>query len=152
MKLGSRRRNLQEESSRRLVTGTRAVLVVRADAADVSTTKSNEGLEDDIFGTGNDAVNLVSQYDACSYGQLQFEAAATPVLTVQISNTVTGANDGTIRQAMEDEANILLGQNVYSFANHVMFCLPRGTVTSSGSSGWIGYANLPGSRSVYNDK
>ena len=52
------------------VTGTRTVLVVRIVASNGSTGYSEAQLSDSVFGTSGDSVNLKSQYDACSQGQL----------------------------------------------------------------------------------
>ena len=57
-----------------------SVLVVHVDASDASTTASQEALSDSVFGNnadgnGADTVNLKSQYNACSYGKMQFVEA-----------------------------------------------------------------------------
>jgi hypothetical protein len=95
-------------SNRRLRTGTKRVLVLRAVAFDSSTTASEAELSDDIFGTSGDVINLNTQYRACSDGQLIFEPLTTNslvgtdgVYTVNIpSSVVTGAADGDIVTAM----------------------------------------------------
>ena len=68
-------RNLQQNGGAG-ITGTRSVLVVRVVAADATTTASEAQLSDSVFGTFGDAFNLKSQYNACSYGQLNFVPAA----------------------------------------------------------------------------
>lgn len=59
------------------VTGAKKVLVVRVIAGDgIATTPSQARLSDSVFGNGNDAVNMRSQYLDCSYDQLDFDKAA----------------------------------------------------------------------------
>jgi hypothetical protein len=135
------------------MTGTKRVLVIRAIAADQSTTASESTLSDDIFGTLGDAVNLRSQYSQCSDGKLQFQPLTTNTLvgtdgvyTVNLPTTiVSGASDSTIRDAMVNQATADLG-TLTNIADYVMLCLPPGT-----SGGWIAYAYINYWMSVYND-
>jgi hypothetical protein len=92
--------------SRRSTTGPLTVLVVRVIAADASTTSSVSQLSDSVFGTHGDAVNLRSQFLACSNNQLDFQPYAGTTATgqvitngvaeVTISNTVLGQSDSVI--------------------------------------------------------
>jgi hypothetical protein len=59
---------LSHAPGRKLQTGTKTVLVIRANAMDKSTTASENELSDDIFGTSGDVLNLKSQYALCSDG------------------------------------------------------------------------------------
>jgi hypothetical protein len=137
------------------MTGTKKVLVIRAVAADRSTTASESTLSDEIFGTSGDPVNLKSQYSRCSDGKLQFQPLTTNkkvgsdgVYTVKLPTTyVSGANDGTIRDAMVSKAAADLGASLDRIADYVMLCLPPGT-----SGGWIAYAYVNHWLSVFNDK
>lgn len=125
--------------NRKLQTGVKKVLVIRAVASDKSTTASEAQLSDDIFGTTGDPINLKSQYQACSDGKLVFEPVTTNALvgtdgvyTVTLPTTnVTGASDSVIRTAMINKATADLG-SLTSIANYVMLCLPPGT-----TGGWI---------------
>ena len=129
------------------------VLVLRVVAQDASTTADETELADDIFGASGDAVNLQSQYKACSYDQLQFNAVTSNtavgsdgVYTVYLPTTaITGASDSDIRTAAVDEATANLG-TLTNVADHVMVCLPPGT-----TGGWIAYAYINHWLSVYND-
>jgi hypothetical protein len=142
---GNRGRNLQN-----VVTN---VLVLRVVAQDTSTTATETQLADDIFGASGDVVNLQSQYKACSYDQLQFnavisntEVGSDGVYTVFLPATaITGASDSAIRIAAVDEATANLG-TLTNVADHVMVCLPPGT-----TGGWIAYAFINHWLSVYND-
>jgi hypothetical protein len=139
--------------NRKLQTGVKKVLVIRAVASDGSTTASEAQLSDDIFGTAGDPINLKSQYQACSDGKLVFEPVTTNALvgtdgvyTVTLPTTnVTGASDSVIRTAMINQATADLG-SLTSIANYVMLCLPPGT-----TGGWIAYAYINHWQSVYND-
>jgi hypothetical protein len=136
------------------MTGTKSVLVIRAIAADQSTTASESTLSDDIFGTFGDPVNLRSQYSQCSDGKLQFQPLTTNslvgsdgVYTVTLPSTfVTGASDGTIRDAMLIKAIVDLGEYLNIIADYVMLCLPPGT-----TGDWLAYAYINHWLSVYND-
>lgn len=100
---------------------------------------------DDVFGNGNDNVNLKSQCAACSYGEMNFNTVignqminSDSVYTVNLpSTTVTGANDDDIRIAAINQATIDFGDSPASIADKVMVCLPPGT-----SGGWIAYAYI----------
>ena len=137
------------EARRKLAvtTGTKEMLAVRVIASDASTTSSESAISDAWFGTSGDAVNFKSQYEACSYNKLQIDPANTAdvsngVTTVTISNTVSGTDNGVIRNAVTAE----LG-NLASQFDHVMLCIPPGT-----SGGWIAYAYINDWLSVYNNQ
>ena len=149
-------RNLRGILNRKLQTGTKTALVLRAIASDSSTSASESELSDDIFGTSGDVLNLKSQYASCSDGKLQFQPLTTNnlvgvdgVLTVNIpSITVTGATRETIRDAIINQAAIDLGvSNLNTIADHVLVCIPPGTTPTT----WIGNANVNSWRSMYND-
>ena len=151
---GKNKRGL-EEDRRRLTTGTKTVLALRVVAPDSSTTSDEATISDEIFGTSGDAINLSSQYAVCSYDQLIFEpfngATSTGeqitngVATVEITENVNGADDGTIRNAITNAGNSKFG-NMQSQFDYVMQCLPPGT-----NGSWIAYAYVNSWLSVYND-
>ncbi|KAI2488977.1 Gametolysin peptidase M11 [Fragilaria crotonensis] len=164
IKLGRRERNGVGSSSgsldttdliwnRKLASVVKKVLVLRIQAADASTTASETQLADDVFGAAGDVFNLKSQYNQCSYGQLQFEPTTSNALvgtdgvyTVTLPTTIiTGAADNPIAWAAVDKATAELG-TLTNFADHVMVCMPPGT-----SGGWIAYAYINHWLSVYNN-
>ena len=116
------------------------VLVHRVVAQDKATTANETELADDIFGHFGDAVNLQSQFKACSYDHLLFNAVYLP------NTVVPGAADSTIRNAAVNTAKAQLS-SLTSIANHVMVCVPPDT-----SGGWIACAYINQWLSVYNDK
>ena len=130
------------------------MLVVRAQANDASTTRSESQLSLDVF---DDSVSLRSQYLACSYNQLNFvkitgnsQIGSDSVYTVSISRNVIGEDERLVRDAMREALENQLGGNWFQIANHTMFCLPPGT-TKRGRE-WIAYAYVDHSWSVYNDE
>ena len=139
--------------NRNLATVVKKVLVLRIQAADASTTASETQLADDVFGAAGDVFNLKSQYNQCSYGQLQFDKATSNALvgtdgvyTVTLPTTIiTGAADNPIAWAAVNKATAELG-TLTNFADHVMVCMPPGT-----SGGWIAYAYINHWLSVYNN-
>jgi hypothetical protein len=140
----------EPEARRKLAvtTGTKKMLAVRVIASDATTTSTESEISDAWFGTSGDAVNLKSQYEACSYNKIQIDPANTTdvsngVKTVTISNTVNGTADGVIRDAV----TTALGSSFTSQFDHVMLCLPPGT-----SEDWIAYAYFNYWLSVYNNE
>ena len=140
--------------NRKLATVVKKVLVLRIQAADAVTTASETQLADDVFGAAGDVLNLKSQFNQCSYGQLQFEPTTSNaivgtegVYTVTLPTTiVTGAADNPIAWAAVDQATADLG-TLTNFADHVMVCMPPGT-----SGGWIAYAYINYWLSVFNNR
>lgn len=146
---GSGRRNGKRGGRRLATTGIQKVLAVRAIAPDASTTSSAQVISDEIFGTSTDSVNLRSQYQDCSYNQLDFQpttdfgtGTSVGTTTVNISANVSGASDSDIRTAM---LNALGGKPAN--VDYVMLCVPPGT-----SGGWIAYAYINSYLSVYNNE
>jgi hypothetical protein len=122
-----------ENGVRSLAAEPRSVLVVRvSSSSDGGKTSAN-----DVF---DDNVSLKSQYAACSYGKLTFEKATgnnvvNGVVSVNLNSNVAGVSSSTVRDRMESAANSVVGTNVQSAYDHVMFCIPPGTV-DDGSTGW----------------
>lgn len=128
-----------ENGGRKLAAAPRKVLVVRVNNSSDGrkTSASASQLTNDIF---DDAVSLKSQYAACSYGELTFDKATGSnvvggVVSVDLNSKVNGVSSDTVRDQMKAAADSKIGTNVQTAYNHVMFCLPPGTV-DGGSSGW----------------
>jgi hypothetical protein len=154
--------NQEEHEIRNLATanGKKTILVVRVIANNRATTASESALARDVF---DDSVNVATQYKACSYGKLNFVKAnnrairgankgrgetsiRNGVTTVRV-NMSTGKGDG----AMVNAITAALKQNFgvsspARLANHVMYCLPRGTMNG------IAYAYVNSWMSVYSDQ
>ncbi|KAI2492997.1 Gametolysin peptidase M11 [Fragilaria crotonensis] len=135
--------------------GTRSVLVIRIIAKDSATPATESELADDIFGASGDKYNLKSAISQCSGGQLRFEpitnitgVGTDGVYTVSIPSViVNGNNDGVVSNAALDQAAKDLGAHPRLLADHVMLCIPPGTVGS-----WISSAPPNHWMSSYNGK
>ena len=102
-------------------------------------------------------MNLKTQYGLCSDGKLQFEPLMTNplvgtdgVYTVNLTTIVINGSDLiSIYNDMVKVAKSNLGVD-YLEANHVMFCIPPGTLL--GNNSWETYHSEEySSHSVYND-
>lgn len=131
---------------------TRSVLVVRTRTTDSVVTATVAELSDAVFGTSGDPVNLSSQFDACSFGSMKFEPVTglASVVNGAIEVTVTNStSDGDVKVSNDVAQTLARTFNVESaseLADHIMICLPGGTMTS------IAYANINSWRSVYSDE
>eukprot|EP00288_Rhodomonas_lens_P018483 CAMPEP_0177702198 /NCGR_PEP_ID=MMETSP0484_2-20121128/7011_1 /TAXON_ID=354590 /ORGANISM="Rhodomonas lens, Strain RHODO" /LENGTH=734 /DNA_ID=CAMNT_0019213471 /DNA_START=83 /DNA_END=2283 /DNA_ORIENTATION=+ len=157
--IAARQKNgLTQGGRRRGPIGTSRVLVVRARFSDAAPTDSLDAISDSVFGNGNDPVNVASQYNACSKGQLTLvkgsgnENVANGMLDILVPQTITTLDSYQAEAAAATEANrvLALGTVDTSLAafDHVMFCLPPGT----NNGGWIAYGYYNWYRTVYNDR
>ena len=124
---------IKKKDNRKLLqSGEKKVLVVRVTTTGLGAPSSTAArLGDSVFGTDGDLVNLRSQYNACSYGQLIFSPldptnpnwSAPGVYDIQVSTSSTA--DAVIREAVRGA--------LPNFGwDYVMYCLPPGT-----DGGWI---------------
>lgn len=134
------------------------MLVVRVIASNGSTSASEAALSNSVFGNDNDPVNLSSQFAACSHNKLEFVKAADKEVGAEYANSITnGVATVTVNTALADGhaamSNTITAQlksdfgvsNPNQLANHVMYCLPSGTM------GYIAYAYINSWNSVYSD-
>ena len=165
-------RNLAELNRQlAVVTGTKTVLVVKVNhigAGNLGTTTDNLfTIANDVFGnqiSGNDAVNLHSQYEACSHNKLNFvpstnDAGNSNSNDADVTNIVNGIVevtvntdcstipcDGTMRNDVNNALGRAFGASASNVADHVMHCLPSGAMTG------IAYAYINHWNSVYSDR
>jgi len=119
-------------------TGTKSVAVVRISTADASPMFSSDALRIGMFGEG---INLKTQYDACSFGQLHWELASVGVIDVKVNKPVSDFTSGSAlvtaaQKQMKVEMDIA---SVSDLADKVLMCLPSGTgnwVASAGVNHW----------------
>lgn len=138
---------------------TKKILAVRVTAKDSETTSDKHEISDKIFGTYGDNVNLKSQMEGCSHGRFMVEKASDGgkniiegVVEIQVKLNAIGTLDETLEEETENELETLFGtDNLPSLFDHVMICLPPGTVNDRGESGWVGYGYYNDYISVYND-
>ncbi len=161
-----------------VVTGTKPVLVVRVKHSGTLTARLNateptntkEQIADKVFGSlipgGSDAVNMCSQYLACSHGQLDFQPVANRLRTTldgAVTDIVDGAVEVTVDNTVDcsnaavacdtdlyNEANVKLlsafGTEAENLADLVLYALP------GNAFGGLAYAGLGAWYSVYNDE
>jgi hypothetical protein len=137
------------------MTGTRTVLVIRIEASNQDASYTETTLSNSIFGDGDDKVNLKSQYSACSFGKLEFIPAIdrnggttkirNGVVTIKLKKVSTSAGNAVIVNAVSEEITRQFQMPVSHIADHIMYCLPRGSMNG------VGYASSNGWLSVYND-
>ena len=143
--------------------GSKTVLLVRVLASNAMTGFSNAQLSDGAFGTNGDPINLKTQYESCSYGQLQMGPAVDRASHVDDgninTNIVNGATTVTIAatvgiQSQNTMTNQVTAALIIQFsvlspdelADHVMYCLPPNSFDG------IAYAYIYNWLSVYKDE
>uniref|UniRef100_A0A7S1B9T3 Peptidase M11 gametolysin domain-containing protein n=1 Tax=Corethron hystrix TaxID=216773 RepID=A0A7S1B9T3_9STRA len=103
---------VKKRKSKRLDTGIKPILAIRVTATDYDVEDSADQISDDIFGTYGDPNNLVSQFSACTFGQLNITTdyddpnidavlAAPGVLNVNINMALEGSGDSYPLYAIE---------------------------------------------------
>eukprot|EP00557_Chaetoceros_sp_GSL56_P014931 CAMPEP_0176486396 /NCGR_PEP_ID=MMETSP0200_2-20121128/5545_1 /TAXON_ID=947934 /ORGANISM="Chaetoceros sp., Strain GSL56" /LENGTH=1213 /DNA_ID=CAMNT_0017883093 /DNA_START=414 /DNA_END=4052 /DNA_ORIENTATION=- len=148
----------------RNASGSQTVLVVYVrDASGGKPDKNPSGftnsIEDDVFGTRGDSLNLSNVYESCSNDALDFVPFVGKTTTnvditngvaeITIPETVVGSLVGDIENSATLKAQQVLG-NLRAQFNYVIFCLPSGA-TRPGGSGWLAYAYIDHWKSVYNN-
>jgi hypothetical protein len=158
-----RQRSLQSsEPGSQRTQGSSEVLVIRVVGLDAQITLSDDVLSDRIFGDGSNfvqrdpkfqATTLVKTYRDCSMGKLNFSPVqgydiVNGVGYVEINMSVKNRTNREIENAVTTAINKKYG-NVKNY-DHIMYCLPRGTLTGNSTS-WIAYGYTNFYRSIYND-
>jgi hypothetical protein len=153
------RRNLYESPLKLKREGNSTVLIVRVTTLDAEVLASPAELSSHIFGIGQGApaVNLVSQYLACSFGKLRFVPAEGPEIVdgvgeIFLSQNIVGMNPFYLENTMKNHAEAKFG-TIQGNYDHVVFVLPWGTVHPHPLSqeNWYAYANVNDWRSIFND-
>ena len=143
--------------------GSKTVLLVRVLASNAMTGFSNAELSDGAFGTDGDPINLKTQYESCSYGQLQMGPAVDRASHVDDgninTNIVNGATTVTIAatvgiQSQNTMTNQVTAALIIQFsvssrdelADYVMYCLPPNSFDG------IAYAYIYNWLSVYKNE
>lgn len=141
----------------------RSVLIVRVigDAGDEPPQNSRQDqLAEAVFGTGEPGSDSAfDQYDRCSFGKLQFIPAeghpqiSNGVMDVQIDASLEGRDIYRIRTMFQVAAATAL--NVSSLGeefDHVIFCVPDGTVVPRRGKDWGAFARIGNIDSYYNSR
>eukprot|EP00980_Cylindrotheca_fusiformis_P015406 scaffold4335_cov119-Cylindrotheca_fusiformis.AAC.9 len=150
------RRNRRRLATRNKASGIKTVLVVRVQATNRATTKSEAELADDIFGDQGDVNNLRSQYSACSFNKFIISKAKdrngrsakirNGVVTIH-PGMATNVGDDRMLNAIYSQLRTQFSTDPTNLADFIMFCLPHGTTDIYD----IAYAWMNDHRSVYND-
>ena len=147
--------------------GVRTILMVLVSADDSASTFTSSTVSTAVFGS---VLSASSQFSACSYDKLTLSPASfgtgaeAGTATLGLSQNITGEGinptgfgsgvEGAITPALIDAYSVT---SPAQLADHVMYCVPPGTVSSSGSANWVAYAYSYASGpsfhwlSVYND-
>jgi hypothetical protein len=138
-------------------TGDRYFLAVRVAALDKVVAATAASISDDIFGTYGDPVNMVSQFVACSYGQLTIipgpapgtdissSLAAPGVIDVTIPIALGTSNRDQVFNAITTAVQTKLGFNLPGPFDAVMYIVEGCYV----DCGWAAYAGVNSWYSVY---
>lgn len=123
-----RTRNVADRRSLARVTGDKPILVVKVtDVNGLSVNDSAQKVSDNVFGTNNDPVNLLSQMSACSFGKLKItpgessSTTASGVVEVTIPISSTSTNLDGIRNEMIKATQASLGTTLPGPYHHIMF-------------------------------
>jgi hypothetical protein len=126
---------------------TRTVTVIRVSSVDSAMSRSAMEIGNILF--GEDRINFVSQYAACSFGSLRFTRSKYGVLDVFLNQTLEEMSRDSsfmVYRALEivrDQFNL---ESVTELSDHVMMCLPPGT------GDWAANAGVNYWRSHFNDQ
>jgi Gametolysin peptidase M11 len=141
----SRRRGLEGEGKDyNAAFGTRTLKVIRVSTSDSQPTYTAAEMEDRIF---QQRIGLSSQYEACSFGQLQWKSNG--VLDVLVDGDIGSYESGSaLRVAAEEKMQQLqiISESASELADNVMFCLAPGT------GDWVANAGTKYWRSQFNDQ
>ena len=151
----------EDGSDRRLqssipVTGTFDLLVLRTKTQYGAPTRTAEQISNDVFGTNGDKFNLRSQYQACSYGKLNFNPAKHESIKYPGVKTVT-ADTGSFGTSSVEDAAIAAAEEIFGGGGwnkqnrfnkyYTMVCTPEET-----GGNWIAYAYVNHWLSVYSNE
>jgi hypothetical protein len=124
--------------------GTRSVAVIKINTIDSSMNASVSEMNEILFGPNS--TNFVSQYSACSFGQLKW-TTTVGVMEVNLAESIhsfTSATD-VVMAAQAQLAKDMPGlTSAADLADSVMFCVPPGTGT------WIANAGVNFWRANFN--
>jgi hypothetical protein len=129
-------------------TGSKTLAIVRVSTSDKSPTFSATTLSNGIYGNG---INMKTQYEACSFGQLKWEMApvgVAGVVEVRVDQPMANFNSGTalVTAAQKKIKQDMQISKVSDLGDKVIFCLTAGT------GGWIASAGLGHWRAQFNDE
>jgi hypothetical protein len=145
---GSRQRRLS-------ITGNHETLVVRVTINGNGPFPSTTDLAGSVFGLGDNpaAHSMAGQYNACSFGKLQFLPAEgdtiwNGVMNIEISNEGGTLSILSMLSDLADAVEAKIPQGMEP--RHIMYVVPPGT-EFQGVVDWVAFAYLGGYSSYYNN-
>jgi len=142
--------------------GVRSILVVRTVTPFGQPQASTSKLAGSIFGLGPDPFSnsMAAQYERCSFGQLMFvpatghNAIEDGVMEIQLSTPTTGKTIQSLVDLIKREVEDILGgatDGLYTHQfDHVIHCLPFGSIHDKHGHNWVAQATINGAISVIN--
>jgi len=136
--------------------GEKTVLAVRVVTTDDAYGYSEEYLSEKVFGTSSSVdpnpMNLISQYNACSYNQLNFvktthNLVSNGVVTITVPTSTSQGKDVIVNNVTSAINEAFSTSSPNDIAAHVIYCLPPSAMGDS-----IAYAFVNHWLSVYNNE
>lgn len=135
------------------ITGRHETLVVRVAINGIPPEPSSTDLAGSVFGLGDNPAEqtMVGQYDACSYGQLEFYPAEGENIwngVIEVSILTEETNILSILNVMQNAVDDIIPDGVNP--QHFMFVVPHGTVFQ-GDNNWVAFGYVGGSSTFFNN-
>lgn len=132
--------------------GTSSVLLVRVTTNDASVSLSADTISDRFFGSYG---TPQSTFSDCSFGSLHFEPATgsditNGVVELSVDIDIVGKTISKMENAIVSELTNKIGS--VSHLQHVLFCVPPGSILRPTVAKWSGYAYVNSQRSFFNDE
>jgi hypothetical protein len=145
------------------ITGQHETLVVRVTINDIGPNPLSDALAGSVFGLGGNVPDqtMTGQYNACSFGKLQFYPASgtniwNGVVDISISGDELKILSLISQGTLSDAVKAIIPSGVSP--EHIMYVLPYGTQFPKNAAGtefttnWVAFAYVGGYTSYYNDK
>jgi len=131
--------------------GKKKILIARVTGTESSVSMTKEQLSDAVFGTHGDPNNLKSQYEACSYKQLELVPAeglhmTDGVVDINLLLPVKWMPIQYLQLTAMAALRLKVGPLIPRF-DHILLCLPPDAFGT-----WIAYGYINGILSVYRDE
>lgn len=142
MKFSHMKSHIQALQERRTVD----IAVVLVSTIDSSPTFSADDVKDILF--NENRVNLMTQFDACSFGKLKFQLAPAGVVSVTVNEPASNFDSGlALATAAQAELEKSSPYRMEQLGEKVLVCLPPNV----GSRPWVASAGVGHWRAQFND-
>lgn len=123
------------------------IAVVLVSTLDSSPSFSADDVKDVLF--NKDRVNMMTQYDACSFGKLKFRLAPAGVISVTVNQPASDFDSGlSLVTAAQVELERTSPFTMAQLGEKVLVCLPPNV----GSRPWVASAGVGHWRAQFNDE